>query len=98
MSNRLVKHSSRYKGPAGDSRPASEIFAGIEARAQENAGIHTALTAALDIALKSRQHASFDDRIALIKGVCRDWLFKNDPELRTSLALEGLDSAEVGRG
>ena len=31
MSNRIVKHSSRYNGPAGASRPAAEIFAGIEA-------------------------------------------------------------------
>ena len=28
MSNRIVKHSN---GPAGASRPAAEIFAGIEA-------------------------------------------------------------------
>lgn len=48
MSNRIVKHSSRYRGPAGDSRPEAEIFAGIEARAQQAQLYKDKLLAAMD--------------------------------------------------
>ena len=79
------KAPSRYSGPAGDSRPWKEIEAKMIARAEESEAVAVAIKAALDIALKSREHASFEDRLALIRGACREWLFENDPELRTKL-------------
>lgn len=81
MSDRIVNHSSRYKGPAGDSRPAAEIFAGIEAREVENDAVQKELIAAIENTLSNRKLASFEGRIQLIRNTFVDWLFENDPTL-----------------
>ena len=83
------KVSSRYSGPADSSRPAKDIFDGIEARSRENEIISSALRSALDIALMSREYASFEDRVALIKRICINWLYENDPELEAKLEKAG---------
>ncbi len=60
MSNRTVKHSSRYKGPAGDSRPSAEIFAGIEARAQQAIEYKNKLLSAMDDAMENATLMSWE--------------------------------------
>jgi len=81
MSNKRLKPSSRYKGPAGDSRAPAEIFVGMEARAVENDAIQKELHTALDNALNSRKLASVDGRLELIRRTVVDWLFENDPTI-----------------
>ena len=82
MSNRLVKHSRRYNGPMGDARPPAEIFAGIEARKQENEKVEADLRAALDKALAERELASYQGRMQLIRKVVLDWILEHDHEMR----------------
>ena len=80
MSNRLVRHSSRYNGPSGDSRPAAEIFAGIEAREVQTQECIDRLNLAMDDVLKNVTLSSFDARVAIVKGTAIEWLMKHDLE------------------
>lgn|GEM_PF-6444949 len=76
MSNRTIKHSSRYTGPSGDSRPAREIFDGIEARAIAGRAMEGALLEALDNAFCSGVFANTrpSDRVDAIKSVFMGWI------------------------
>ncbi len=66
MSNKAVRHSSRYKGPSGDSRPPAEIFAKMERRGAEAIAAQDGLNAYLDGMLASRELISGDGMIELI--------------------------------
>jgi hypothetical protein len=91
MSDRIVKHSSRYKGPAGDSRPAAEIFAGIAARDQESKHFTEALIAAFDTVWRSATLHSPEARIELIWETTLDWRMMHDIEFaeRVNAAYKG---------
>lgn len=86
MSNRTIKHSPRYSGPMGDSRPPAEIFAGIEARQRENESMCEQLVAALDHALQSRKLASHQGRLDTIREIFIGWLADNDLDFREKVA------------
>lgn len=75
-----VKHSNRYKGPAGDSRPPAEIFAGIEARAQQAAEYKNKLLAAMDDVMDNAKLMSWESRVDLVRDATYDWLVANDPD------------------
>ena len=79
MSNRTVKHSSRYQGPMGDSRAPAEIFAGIEARAVQQREYAERLTALMDEIMRDATLMMWESRADLIRSVVIDWLEKNDP-------------------
>lgn len=87
---RLVRHSTRYKGPMGDSRPPSEIFAKMEARAKEGAVIRERLIAALDIALNSRQLATYESRLDMINDTYVKWRASKSPSFRDKLEQAGI--------
>ena len=89
MSNRIVKHSSRYKGPAGDSRPAAEIFAGIEARAQQAQLYRDKLLVVMDEIMEKADLMMWESRAALVRETAIDWLIKNDPDFAERAALVG---------
>ena len=91
MSNRIVKHSSRYKGPAGDSRPEAEIFAEIEARAQQAQLYKGKLLAVMDETMEKADLMMWESRAALVRETAIDWLIKNDPDFaeRAAQAEEG---------
>lgn len=78
MSNRTVKHSSRYKGPAGDSRPAAEIFAGAEARSKQMYPYVDRLEFAMRDLLKNATLTSFEGRLDAIRMMTIDFLTQND--------------------
>lgn len=82
MSNRAVKHSSRYQGPAGDSRPAAEIFSGIEEREKEAEQFQEMLMAAFDTVFRSMTLSSPEDRILMIWYAALEWRMKHDIEFR----------------
>ena len=93
MSNRIVKHSSRYKGPAGDSRPAAEIFAGIEARAQQEQLYRDRLLAAMDEIMEKADLMVWESRAELVRKTAIDWLIKNDPDFAEMAAQAGKGEA-----
>ena len=80
MSNRIIKHSSRYKGPAGDSRPAAEIFGGIEAREKQTQKFEKILTDAFDSVLRSATLSDPEDRISIVWDAAVQWRVKHDLE------------------
>lgn len=80
MSNRIVRHSSRYNGPMGDSRPPAEIFDGIEARAKQSEPFVARLIAAMDDMRDNMTLTSPDGRVEAVRGIVIDWLFKNHPD------------------
>lgn len=81
MSNRIVKHSSRYQGPMGDSRAPAEIFAGIEARAVQQREYTNRLIALMDEIMRDATLMMWESRADLVRGAVIDWLEKNDPRL-----------------
>lgn len=91
MSNRVVKHSGRYKGPAGDSRPAAEIFAGMEARSNQAEPFAARLKTAMDDVRDNMTLTSPDGRVEAVKEIVVDWIFKNHPDFidRAAQAGEG---------
>lgn len=89
MSNRIVKHSSRYKGPAGDSRPEAEIFAGIEARAQQEQLYRDKLLAVMDEIMEKANLMMWESRAELVRKTAIDWLIKNDPDFAERAAQAG---------
>ena len=89
MSNRIVRHSSRYKGPAGDSRPAAEIFDGIEARAQQAEPFRARLIGAMNDIRDNMTLTSLDGRVEAVREIVIDWLAKNHPEFMAAQAGEG---------
>lgn len=80
MSNRIVKHSSRYKGPMGDSRPPEEIFAGIEARIKQAEPFQARLLAAMDDIMANMTMTSWEGRAEMVRKITIDWLFANHPD------------------
>lgn len=80
MSNRIIKHSSRYKGPMGDSRSPAEIFAGIEARAQQAQECQATLIVTMDGIMENAKLITWESRLNLIRETVVDWLIENDPE------------------
>lgn len=80
MSNRIVKHSNRYKGPMGDCRAPAEIFAGIEARNAQAQEYKTRLINVMDDIMNNAMLMSFECRAEMIKETAIDWLFKNHPD------------------
>lgn len=89
MNNRIVKHSSRYKGPAGDSRPEAEIFAGIEARAQQEQLYRDKLLAVMDEIMEKANLMMWESRAELVRETAIDWLIKNDPDFAERAAQAG---------
>lgn len=79
MSDRVVRHSSRYQGPGGDARPPAEIFAGIEARHKQATEYAGRLRALLDEIMRDATLMMWESRADLIRSVVIDWLEKNDP-------------------
>lgn len=94
MSDRIVKHSSRYKGPAGDSRPASEIFAGIEARKKQAEQFEEMLMAAFDAVWRSATLPSPDDRILIVWYAAVKWREEHDVEFAEMVQRAGKGEAE----
>lgn len=84
--SRMVKHSSRYKGPMGDSRPPAEIFAGMEAREKQAEVFRQRLLAVMDDIMANMTLSSFEGRAEMIREVMRGWLFASHPEF---MELEG---------
>lgn len=82
MSDRIVKHSSCYKGPAGDSRPAAEIFAGIEARAEEQKAAMAGFEDYLDGLLSAMPLTSHTGRVAAIKERFIAWWMEHDMDAK----------------
>lgn len=80
MSNRIVRHSSRYQGPMGDSRPPAEIFAGIEARRKQAEEYAARLRALMDETMRDATLMRWESRAALVRDVAVDWLTENDPD------------------
>ena len=80
MSNLVVKHSSRYKGPMGDSRPPAEIFAGIEARAKQAEPFRARLIADMDDIMENMTLTSFVGRADTVREIMIAWLFANHPD------------------
>ena len=80
MSNRIVKHSSRYKGPMGDSRPPAEIFKGIEQRAQQAKTYQTKLLAVMDEIMDNATLMSWEGRADLVRDTAIEWLVINHPD------------------
>lgn len=78
MSDRIVKHSSRYQGPAGDSRPEAEIFAGIEARAYQAREYAEKLRATMEEIMSDATLMMWESRADLIRQTVIDWLKEND--------------------
>jgi hypothetical protein len=81
VSNRIIKHSSRYHGPAGDSRPSVEIFAGIEARNQQAQEYREEMISIMDGIMENANLMSPEGRLALIRETAIDWLYEHDPNL-----------------
>ena len=92
MSNRIVKHSSRYKGPMGDSRSPAEIFAGIEARAKQAEPFRARLTAAMDDIMQNMTLTSWEGRAETVRELTIGWLFKNHPEFMEQATQAGEES------
>jgi hypothetical protein len=80
MNNRIVKHSSRYSGPAGDSRPPAEIFAGIAAREKQATEYADRLRALLDEIMRDATLMMWESRAQLVRNVVVEWLTENDPD------------------
>lgn len=77
MSDRIITHSSRYKGPMGDSRPPAQIFAGIEARTKQAEQFKAKLMSVLDDIKQNMTLTSLDGRIQMIRETVIEWLFEN---------------------
>jgi len=77
MSDRIVKHSSRYKGPMGDSRPPAQIFAGIEARIKQTEQYKKKLVAVLDDIKQNMTLTSLEERTRMIRETVIEWMFEN---------------------
>lgn len=73
--------SARYKGPRGDSRPETEIFADMELRAKHNQAICDSLEKALTDALRAAPIHSLEGRLDMIRECVVDWLVDNDPRV-----------------
>ena len=80
MSNRIVKHSSRYKGPAGDSRAPAEIFKGIEERAQQAKIYRDKLLALMDEIMDNATLMTWPSRADLVRDTAIEWLVINHPD------------------
>lgn len=80
MSDRIVKHSNRYTGPAGDSRPTAEIFAGIEARTQQAGPFMQRLIFAMDDIMENMTLTSTHGRADMIRDIMIDWLYEHHPD------------------
>ena len=96
MSERLVCHSQRYTGPAGDSRPAKEIFDGMESRSKQADEYAEKLTTAMNDVLENATELSANGRIELVKNVAFEWILKHDIELRDRVERDALASAGKG--
>lgn len=80
MNNRIVRHSSRYKGPMGDSRPPDEIFSGIEARHRQAQEYVDRLRALMDEIMSDATLMRWESRAWLVRETVIDWLKDNDPD------------------
>ena len=80
MSDRIVKHSSRYKGPAGDSRAPAEIFKGIEERARQAKAYQTKLFAVMDEIMENATLMKWESRADLVRDTAIEWLVINHPD------------------
>jgi len=80
MSDRIVKHSSRYKGPMGDSRPPAEIFKGIEDRARQAKEYQTKLLAGMDEIMENATLMTWPSRADLVRDTAIEWLVINHPD------------------
>lgn len=78
LSNRTVKHSSRYNGPAGDSRPADQIFAGMEKRREQSEQVLNELEMQLDKALADMTLSSPCGAVDAIKERFISWWMEHD--------------------
>lgn len=76
----MVRHSSRYHGPMGDSRPPAEIFAGIEARHKQAEEYSARLRALMDEIMRDATLMMWESRASLVREVAVDWLTENDPD------------------
>lgn len=74
MSNRIITPSSRYNGPCGDCRPAAEIFAGIERKAEQSIVYRKQITDCLNSILNDKSNLSIDGKIELIRNTVVEWL------------------------
>jgi hypothetical protein len=85
MGNRIVKHSSRYSGPAGDCRSASEIFEGIEKRAQQSQTAFSKLRDCLDNTLEEMILSSYEGVVESIKNTFIEWWSEHDIDVKERL-------------
>ena len=85
MSNRIVEHSSRYTGPAGDSRPAKEIFAGMEARSREAEVALSGFHGYLDKIMSDMPLSSHPCRVEAIKDAFISWWMKHDLGVKSKM-------------
>ena len=85
MSNKIVKHSSRYYGPAGDSRAAGEIFDGIEKRAQQSQAALNKLRDCLNDTLGAMTLSSNQGAIESIKNTFIEWWSEHDIDIKERL-------------
>lgn len=74
MGSRIIRPSSRYTGPCGDSRPAAEIFAGIERKATQSLGYQARINDLLDAILEEKSDLSVDGKIEMIRRTVVEWL------------------------
>lgn len=82
MSDRIVKHSSRYKGPMGDSRPPAQIFAGIEARTKQAEQYKAKLISVLDDIRQNMTLTTLEERTRMIRATVIEWLYENCPDFK----------------
>lgn len=82
MSNRIIKHSSRYKGPAGDSRPWAEIEADMIAREEQASMVKEKLIEALNEAMWAMTLSSHPDRVLSVWDTVVEWRTMNDLEFK----------------
>lgn len=98
MSERLVCHSQRYSGPAGDSRPAKEIFGGMESRSKQADEFAEKLTTTMNDVLENATEMSATARIELVKSVAFEWILDHDIEMREMVDQCALAAADAGKG
>jgi hypothetical protein len=80
MSDRIITHSSRYKGPMGDSRPPAQIFAEIEARTKQAEQYKAKLISVLDDIKQNMTLTSLEERTRMIRATVIEWLATNCPD------------------
>jgi hypothetical protein len=66
----------------GDSRSPKEIFAGIEARAQQSQEYKDKMTAVMDEIMENATLMSWESRADLIRETAIDWLYENHPDFQ----------------